>query len=91
MASTTYRYELRRGDTITATGHITYDDPLEAGDEITIGRSIGIVRELGPRNPDGEIRLVIEFPPHHSADNDAALPITREAKSAGSSRQGQSA
>ena len=61
MASTTYRYELRRVDTIAATGHMTYDAPLSVGDEITIGRALGVIRELGPRRPDGEFSLIIEL------------------------------
>jgi len=63
LASATYRYELRLGDTITATGHITYEAPLELGDELAIGRALGVVHELGPRNADGESRLVIQLLP----------------------------
>jgi hypothetical protein len=40
---------------------MTYDAPLSVGDEITIGRALGVTRELGPRRPDGESRLVIEL------------------------------
>ncbi len=69
---TRYRYELRRGDTITATGHITYDVPLNVGDKITIGRAAGIVRELGPKNPDGESTLLIQLLP--DAPDDRAEP-----------------
>jgi hypothetical protein len=61
MAPATYRYELRQGDTITATGHITFDSPFEVGDEIAIGKNRGIVKELGPRLPDGEVRLVVQL------------------------------
>ena len=53
MASTTYRYELRRDDTITAAGHITYDAPLHLGDEVTIGRAVGT-----PANSGREILAV---------------------------------
>ena len=61
MAPTTYRYELRNGETIAATGHLTYETPLELGDTITIGKRIGVVRELGPRQPEGEYRLVVQL------------------------------
>ena len=61
MAPTTYRYELRNGDTIAATGHLTYETPLELGDTITIGKRVGVVRELGPRQPEGEYRLVVQL------------------------------
>jgi hypothetical protein len=61
MAPTTYRYELRNGETIAATGHLTYETPLELGDTITIGKRVGVVRELGPRQPEGEYRLVVQL------------------------------
>ena len=44
----TYRYELRRGDEIIATGRMTHETPLNVGDRITIGRAQGIVRQLEP-------------------------------------------
>jgi hypothetical protein len=61
MASTNYRYELRRGDSITATEHISYETPLRVADSITIGTARGVVRELGPKRPDGEFRLLIDL------------------------------
>lgn len=62
MSPTNYRYELRKGDAIIATGHITYKTPLEVGDEIAIGKTRGTVRELGPIR-DGQVRLVIQIEP----------------------------
>ena len=32
-----YRYELRRGDEVIATGHFSREQPLEVGERITIG------------------------------------------------------
>jgi hypothetical protein len=32
-----YRYELRRGDEVIATGHLTREQPLEVGERIAIG------------------------------------------------------
>ena len=69
MAATTYRYELRNGETIAATGHLTYETPLELGDTVTIGKLSGVVRELGPRLPEGEYRLVVQLV---STDADSA-------------------
>ena len=48
MGDATYRYELRRGDAIVATGHLTDETPLDVGDRITIGRAEGIVRQIEP-------------------------------------------
>jgi hypothetical protein len=43
-----YRYELRRGDEIVATGHLSREEPLAVGERVTIGREIGIIRSLDP-------------------------------------------
>ncbi len=43
-----YRYELRRGEDLIATGHLSRDQPLEVGDRITIGSRAGIVRDVEP-------------------------------------------
>ena len=61
VATTNYSYELRRGDSITATGRISYETALNVGDPITIGTAHGVVRAIGPRHPDGEVRLLIEL------------------------------
>jgi hypothetical protein len=63
MATINYRYELRRGDSITATGRISYETALSVGDPITIGTAHGVVRAVGPRHADGEVRLLIELVP----------------------------
>ena len=43
-----YRYELRRGDEVIATGHLSSEQPFEAGERITIGSRSGIVRSIEP-------------------------------------------
>lgn len=61
VATTSYSYELRRGDSITATGRISYETALRVGDPIAIGTARGVVRAIGPRHRDGEVRLLIEL------------------------------
>jgi len=61
--TTTYRYELRRGDEIVATGHITEDTRLEVGDSIALGSARGTVRDVGPTLRSGEVRLVVQLGP----------------------------
>ena len=61
MGGLTYRYELRRGEEIVATGHLTPDTPLEVGDRIVIGRSEGIVRAIEPTLGESEHRLVVQL------------------------------
>jgi len=48
VAGVDYRYELRRGDEVVATGHLTYAQPLEVGVRIEIGGQPGIVRTVEP-------------------------------------------
>lgn len=61
MAGVGYRYELRRGDEIVATGHLTLDTPVSAGDPITIGSSRGTVRDVHAIYGQQERRLVIDL------------------------------
>ena len=60
----TYRYELRRGDEIVATGHLTRETPLEVGNRISIGRSEGIVRAIEPTLGERELDLVVQLLPN---------------------------
>lgn len=56
-----YRYELRRGDEVIATGHFSREQPLEVGERITIGSRSGIVRDVGPILGERELRLVVQL------------------------------
>jgi hypothetical protein len=56
-----YRYELRHGDEMIATGHLTHEEPLKVGDRITIGSRTGIVRDVDPLLGEHELRLVLEL------------------------------
>ena len=62
-----YRYELRRGDELIATGHLTREQPLEIGERITIAGHAGIVRTIEPLLRERELRLVVQL----LRDNDA--------------------
>lgn len=56
-----YRYELRRGEEMIATGHLSREQPLEAGDPIAIGSHLGIVRDVEPLLGEHELRLVVQL------------------------------
>ena len=56
-----YRYELRRGDDLIATGHLSREQPLEVGDDIMIGSERGLVRTIEPVLGERELRLVIQL------------------------------
>ncbi len=56
-----YRYELRRGDELIATGHLSREQPLEVGERITIGSQAGIVRTIEPLLGERELRLVVQL------------------------------
>ena len=63
MGDATYRYELRRGDEIVATGRLTDETPPDVGHRITIGTAEGIVRQIEPTLGERERRLVIQLLP----------------------------
>lgn len=56
-----YRYELRRGDEVIATGHLSREQPFEVGERITIGGRAGIVRDVEPILGEREQRLVVQL------------------------------
>jgi hypothetical protein len=56
-----YRYELRRGEEIVATGHLSLGQPLRVGERIVIGGQAGIVRTVEPLLAERELRLVVQL------------------------------
>lgn len=56
-----YRYELRRGDEVIATGHLSSEQSFEVGERITIGSRSGIVRSIEPLLGQHERRLVVQL------------------------------
>ena len=61
VAGVDYRYELRRGDEVVATGRLNYEQPLEVGDRIEIGGQHGIVSTIEPVLRERELRLVVQL------------------------------
>jgi hypothetical protein len=59
--SALYRYELRRGDELVATGRLSLERPLEVGERVEIGESCGIVRAIEPLLGEPELRLVVQL------------------------------
>jgi hypothetical protein len=60
VAQFDYRYELRRGDEVVATGHLGRERPLEVGERLEIRGQIGIVRAVEPLLGEHELRLVVQ-------------------------------
>ncbi len=56
-----YLYELRRGEEVVATGHLTREQPFEVGERIAIGGSVGTVRAVEPILGEHELRLVVQL------------------------------
>jgi hypothetical protein len=56
-----YRYELRRGEAVVATGHFGHERALEVGERIAIGGHSGIVRSIEPLLGERELRLVVQL------------------------------
>ena len=61
MAAFAYRYELRRGEDVVSTGHLTQERALEVGERIEIGGEVGIVRAVEPLLGERELRLVVQL------------------------------
>jgi hypothetical protein len=61
VARVDYRYELRRGEEVVATGHLSRVQPLEVGDPIEIGSQPGKVRTIAPLLGENELRLVVQL------------------------------
>ena len=61
MSAVVYRYELRRGDEVVATGHLSHERALEVGERLMIGGSEGIVRTVEPLLFEREQRLGVQF------------------------------
>lgn len=61
MGELHFRYELRAGDQILATGHLSVAHPLNVGDELTISAKRGIVAAITPIPGSHESRLVIKL------------------------------
>ncbi len=61
MAGVDYRYELRRGVEVVATGRLNYEEPLEVGDRIEIGGQHGTVHTIEPILRERELRLVVQL------------------------------
>jgi hypothetical protein len=61
VAGVDYRYELRRGEEVVATGRLNYEQPLEVGDRIEISGQHGIVSTIEPVPRERELRLVVQL------------------------------
>jgi hypothetical protein len=61
MPTFVYVYELRRGEEVVATGHLTRAQALEIGERIVIGGLSGIVRSIDPLLGHPELRLVVQL------------------------------
>jgi hypothetical protein len=63
MAQTRYLYELRQGDRVTSTGHLTLPVAVQVGERIAIGGSVGLVRAVEPLLGDRALRLIVQLLP----------------------------
>lgn len=61
MTPALYRYELRKGEEVVATGYLTREDALEVGDRIEIAGRPGTVRAVEPQLGAAESRLVVQL------------------------------
>jgi hypothetical protein len=58
-----YRYELRGGDELVATGHLSREQPLQVGDRLEVSGQPAIVRTIEPLLGEAELPLVLQLLP----------------------------
>jgi hypothetical protein len=61
MEAVQYRYELRRGDEVVATGRLSREQPFEVGGWVEVAGRTGIVRTIEPILGERELRLVVQL------------------------------
>jgi hypothetical protein len=61
MPGFAYRYELRGGEEVIATGRLTRESALEVGERITINARLGVVRSIEPVLGEQDLHVVIQL------------------------------
>jgi hypothetical protein len=61
MAGFAYRYELRRGDEVIATGRMMRERALEVGERITLSGRLGVVRSIEPVLGERDLHMVVQL------------------------------
>jgi hypothetical protein len=61
VAAVSYRYELRQGTKIIATGHLNADEHLQVDSQITVAGHQGVISAIEPTLRSREHRLVIQI------------------------------
>ena len=61
MAGIDYRYELRAGEEVVATGRLNFEQPLGVGDHIEVGGLYGIVSTIERVVRERDLRLVVQL------------------------------
>jgi hypothetical protein len=64
VAGVDHRYELRDGDEVVATGHLSREQPLEVGDRIEVGGQAAMVRTIEPLLGEPELHLILRLLRH---------------------------
>ena len=59
MATIVYRYELRRGNELVATGRLSREQPLEVGSQAEVAGLTGTVHRIEPLLGERDLRLIL--------------------------------
>lgn len=62
MSAVEYRYDLRCGGKVVATGHLGREQPFEVGERVEIAGRVGVVRAVEPILGERELRMVVQLP-----------------------------
>jgi len=61
MAGFAYRYELRRGEEVIATGRMMRERALEVGERIPLSGRLGVVRSIEPVLGERDLHMVVQL------------------------------
>jgi len=61
MPAFAYRYELRRGEAVIATGRLSREQALEVGERLNISGQAGIIRSIEPALGEPELQVVVQL------------------------------
>ena len=70
-----YRYELRRGDEVVATGRLSREQAFEVGERVAIGVQPGTVRRVEATLGGRELRLVVQLSREPSGGEPGPTPV----------------
>jgi hypothetical protein len=64
-----------------ATGHISFEQPLDVGERVTMGSSHGIMQSVAPTLQDRELQLIVQLLPGDAETDETTIPPRQRRRS----------